>query len=140
MTEQYTDFEQFLQWFCTREEISLQARHDFLAHIIAAGEIDEQAGKFLQDSMDYLSTQYERDSQEYQEMVNLFAGVLKVENKEECSAKENIVEVAEENMLKLAVDFKEDYQAQETAKNVVAETAEQSEEDSQVAALKANLS
>ena len=135
MNKNLTEFKEFLTWFCSLEEIPLQSRHNFLTHITKAKKIDEKARKFIEDTLERLSNKYGKEAEEYRRLANNMGFQINARNAEN-SLENNIVHSSEEEMMHLAVDFKEDYQANESFK---AQKAEEEGEQAEVERLKAEI-
>ncbi len=138
MTNEITEFKTFMTWFCAIEEIPLETRYNFLAHILKVGGIDEKAQKFIEDSLERLGKLYENQADQYQKLANVIAGIV-AKQKSSQSLKEDLVQSAEREMIFLAEDFKESYQRHETRKSRKEETAEKAGEAEEIAEIKAVL-
>ncbi len=134
-----TDLENFIIWFTEIEEIPAQTRLDFINHLQKTGTIDEKTIHFVDKTLEHLGTISKAKADEFEQKFKSVQSAINGDKMPEYSLKENIIQSAGDQMMQLALDFKEDYQADQKEKNTAAETAEESENVSQVEELKANL-
>ena len=111
------EFEKFLTWFTSLEEIPIYTRRDFLAHVIEIGGIDEKAAKFIDDTLAHLEDNQSRQIAELDRVnntVQFFAS--KAPEMEEQDIKN-----AEEEMQRIADKFCNEFRAAKQDENKKAE-------------------
>ncbi len=131
-------FSKLFKWFCSLEEIPLQSRYNLLSHIMEVGTIDKKAIDFIQETLESLEIRYETQVLEYQKFRSTLNNIQEIQASPE-SLKQRVVTDAEEHMMKIASDFKTDFQAFQKDKYDKAETTENIQDEAQIEALKATV-
>lgn len=138
MDQELAEFQSLISWFCNLEEIPLQTRHDFLAHVLKVGKFDDKAKNFMEDALNNIENKNKKALAEDEALLAQIESILE-RQKSDQSLENAIVTSSEEEMMRLAVDFKEDYRAYEHEQTTHQESQEKTEEVSVIAALKASL-
>ena len=139
MTKNNTEFEKLMTWISEINEIPLETRRDFFAHLQKVGKIDEQAEKFIEQALKFVAHKNKQKAKVYREKI---AVLESVKTQQENPAKSLAFRLANEAsawMMEKVENFKSWFRATEAKKMQVEETAEKSREISEVEALKASL-
>jgi hypothetical protein len=139
MTNFNTELESFLLWFSRLEEVPLQTRRDFFAHVLEVGGLDAKAQQFIDQTLDRLEKRDQKKMSVLQEKINLLDAALKIQEIPELSLKEKIVTGVTEWMNDRVEDFKSVFRAKESRAMKSAESAEEMENAAEIARLKAAL-
>ena len=139
ISSETAEFKEFLEWFCSLEEIPLQTRHDFLAHIAKVGYMDQKSLDFVTKTLDTLETKFDNQYKEYKNIADLLKNINAQESNKKTSFKEAIIKDAEEYMMSLAENFKNDYREYQQHETKKEETTEKQSDQDEVDAIKASL-
>lgn len=134
-----TDLEKFILWFADQEEIPAESRVNLLDHILKVGDIDEKAEKFIADTLTHLAEVSQTKADELKSRLDALHAAIEGQKDPNFSIAENILADAEKKLDGLTTAFKSDFVAFEKGKSEAAESAEKSEEKSEVEQIKTQL-
>lgn len=139
MAETTTEFEQLMVWISEANEIPLETRRDFFAHIQKVGKIDEQAQQFIDQTIEFLSHKNEKKSRVLAEKIAILDAVSARQKDEKKSFAYSLANKASAWMLEKTENFKSWFNAKEAREMHAEESGAKSREISEVEALKAAL-
>lgn len=137
--QKQTELKNFILWFLQIEDIPVTTRRDMAKHILDTGTIDDKTQKFIDDTLEYLVKTQKAKVDNLKQQLDDISAALDAEQNPATSLEERDIKEAEEEILRLASDFKEDYRAFEHQENTKAESQEETQNEAEIAALKANL-
>lgn len=139
MKKKVTEFEQFICWFSNLEEVSLQARHDFLAHITEVGYIDEKATEFIENTLGNLEELSQKRQSEWQKYAQIMKNGHAIETNKSYSMRQRMAQNINVWMKEKSTWLKSKFKQKESKAIKVAESAEDIENAANIARLKASL-
>lgn len=139
MTENNTEFEQLLSWISEAKEIPAETRRDFFAHLQKVGEIDAQAEKFIDQTIEFLAHKNEKKAQALQQKIAILEAVSSRQKNPEKSLAYQIAGNVSHWMMDKVQNFKSWFKAKEATAMQAEESGEKSREISEIDAIKAAL-
>ncbi len=132
-------FEEFIVWFSKLEEIPLQTRHDFLEHIIKIGYIDEKSEEFIEITLNDLSKNSKKRQKQWSKYADILKKTKKTQTNEKLSLKKKLATEILDWMNKKSIEFKNHFRTIQSKIMKSQESAEDLENQAQIARLKAAL-
>ena len=121
------------------EEVPLQTRRDFLAHIIEINTLDEKAVTFIQQTLDRFKAEQILSIKVLKQDLAQYEGYLAAQKEPATNWKHQLVQGAIDKMNAFTDSFKEGFRGAESRWNQADESAEETANMAAVAALKGSL-
>lgn len=139
MTDYQTELENFILWLIQVDEIPAEERNNFINHLVKVGTLDEKAYQYIEHTVDRLYKINAQKAAHLEEQVISLSNALIAGKTPELSMKNFIIKSEGEAMMETAYEFTEEFQGFLNRKAEEAETTEKTQEQAEIAALKAGL-
>ena len=139
MNTEQINVEEFLTWFASQEDIPLQTRRDFFAHVQVNGGLDQKAIDYLDTALETISQKNDQRINVIKEKLDLVSNALDNQKVSEISLVEKIITDISQWFVDKVGAFKTKIQSEEMAVMKTEEDNIHDQEMDQVAALKAAL-
>ncbi len=139
MKNEHAEFEQFIQWFASLENLPLQKRHDFLEHLLKTKKFDEQAIEFMEATFNQMEQASIKRQEQWHDLLESSQNAVTIQKKSEFSLTKKLAVGVCGWMKDKAQIAKDAFKKAEASVAQAQEATENQSEAAQVAALKASL-